>query len=137
MRRSIGQSNTCRATPELGWYRLQYSFELETESGIPPAARGIVQLGPIITDGFGTQATQNVLEAMISARPPSAEGAAGSEAVLKINGRVLRSVSLPKPQDVVGPVTMLLANDLTKGTHKIELTRSGGEGAMNASVVTS
>jgi len=86
---------------------------------------------------YSTQATQNVLEAMIAALPPAAEGAAAAEAVLKINSRVLRSVALPNPQDVVGPVTIPLANDLTKGTNKIEFARSGNAGAINASVVTS
>jgi hypothetical protein len=86
---------------------------------------------------YSTQATQNVLEAMIAALPPAAEAASTSEAVLKIDGRVLRSVPLPKPQDVVGPVTIPLAHDLTKGANKIELTRSESAGAMNASVVTS
>ncbi|MGC2230994.1 MAG: hypothetical protein WBA09_05790, partial [Candidatus Acidiferrum sp.] len=37
---------------QLGWYRLQYSLEPEAESGMPPA-RGVVQLGPLLTDGFG------------------------------------------------------------------------------------
>ena len=45
-----------RAPSELGWYRLQYSFEPETESGITPA-RGIVQLGKIMSDGFGITLT--------------------------------------------------------------------------------
>jgi uncharacterized protein YfaS (alpha-2-macroglobulin family) len=86
---------------------------------------------------YSTQATQNVLEAMIAALPPAAEGAAASEAVLKINSRVLRSVALPNPQDVVGPVTIPLANDLTKGANKIEFARSGSAGAINAAVVAS
>src|SRR5439155_6821241 len=40
------------APSERGWYRLQYSFEPEPASGAA-AARGIVQLGRIMTDGFG------------------------------------------------------------------------------------
>lgn len=36
---------------ELGWYRLQYSFDPDSNSGAP-AVHGIVQLGSIFTDGF-------------------------------------------------------------------------------------
>jgi A-macroglobulin TED domain/Alpha-2-macroglobulin family/MG2 domain/Carboxypeptidase regulatory-like domain/A-macroglobulin receptor binding domain/Macroglobulin domain MG3/Alpha-2-macroglobulin bait region domain len=86
---------------------------------------------------YSTQATQNVLEAMIAALPPAAETDSASEAVLKMNGRVLRSIPLPKPQDVVGPVTIPLPGDFKKGANQIEISRSGSAAAMNASIVSS
>ncbi len=86
---------------------------------------------------YSTQATQNVLEAMIAALPPAGESASASEAVLKIDGRALRSIKMPNPQDVVGPVTIPLANDLAKGANHLEIARSGSSSAMNASIVTS
>ncbi len=85
---------------------------------------------------YSTQATQNVLEAVIAAFPPASESAAGSEAELKINGRALRSIPLPNPQDAVGAVTTSLPNDLVKGSNKIEIVRSGSAAAMNASIVS-
>lgn len=86
---------------------------------------------------YSTQATQNVLEAMIAALPPAAESASAAEAVLKINGRALRSIKLPSPQDVVGPMTIPLANELARGANHLEVARSGSSTAMNASIVTS
>ena len=86
---------------------------------------------------YSTQATENVLEAMISALPPSAEGMVASEASLKINGRAVRSIALPAPQDAVGPVTISLPNDLAKGTNQLEIVRPGNPGPLNASVITS
>ena len=86
---------------------------------------------------FSTQATQNVLEAMIAAMPATAESHGASEATLKINGRTVRSVPLPKAQDVAGPITLSLPHDLVKGANKIELVRPGGTGAMNTAVITS
>ena len=86
---------------------------------------------------YSTQATQNVLEAMIAALPPAPEGAAGSQATLKIDGREVSSISLPNPQDAVGPVTIPLPDDLAKGANNIEIVRSGGAGAMNATVAAS
>ena len=86
---------------------------------------------------YSTQATQNVLEAMITAMPAVAEGDAGSEATIKINGRTLRSVALPDPQDAAGPLTISLPDDLAKGANKVEVIRSGATGSMNVTLVTS
>jgi hypothetical protein len=86
---------------------------------------------------YSTQATQNVLEAMIAALPPAAENGGVSEATLKINGRAVRSVALPNPRDAVGPLTIALPGDLAKGANKIEIARTGNLSAVNASVITS
>src|SRR5207249_3093495 len=86
---------------------------------------------------YSTQATQNVLEAMIAALPPAPESVGASEATLKINGQAVRSISLPDPQDAVGPLTIPLPNDLAKGANKIEVVRPGGQGAMNSTLITS
>ncbi len=86
---------------------------------------------------YSTQATQNVLEAMIAALPPLTESAGESEATIKINGRLLRSIHLPRPEDAVGPITVSLPNDLANGANKIELVRQGNPPALNASLVTS
>jgi hypothetical protein len=83
-----------------------------------------------------TQATQNVVEAVIAALPAAAEGARETEATLKINGRMVRSIALPNPQEVLGPVTTSLAGDFVKGTNVVEIVRAGGAAAMNASMIT-
>jgi A-macroglobulin TED domain/Alpha-2-macroglobulin family/Carboxypeptidase regulatory-like domain/A-macroglobulin receptor binding domain len=86
---------------------------------------------------YSTQATQNVLEAMIAAMPPAAETSGDSEATVRVNGHEVQSIRLPNPQEVVGPVTIALGDTLEKGGNKIEIIRTGSAAAMNASVLTS
>jgi hypothetical protein len=74
---------------------------------------------------------------MIVAVPLAAEGAEASEATIIVNDHAVRTVKLPDPKEVVGPVTVSLANDLEKGTNKVEIVRSGKAQAMNASLVAS
>jgi uncharacterized protein YfaS (alpha-2-macroglobulin family) len=85
---------------------------------------------------YSTQATQNVLEALIAAIPVAAENSGVSEASILVNGRAVRTVHLPGAQDAVGPITIALAEEVTKGANKIEVARPGGAAAMNASVIT-
>jgi uncharacterized protein YfaS (alpha-2-macroglobulin family) len=85
---------------------------------------------------YSTQATQNVLEALIAAIPVAAENSGASEASILVNGRAVRRIHLPNAQDAVGPVTIELADEVTKGANKIEVARPGGAAAMNASVIT-
>jgi hypothetical protein len=85
---------------------------------------------------YSTQATQNVLEALIAAIPVAAEGSGASEASILVNGRAVRTIQLPRAQDAVGPITIELADEVTKGANKIQIARPGGA-AMNASVITS
>jgi len=86
---------------------------------------------------YSTQATQNVLEALIAAIPIAGEGSGSSEASIVVNGHVARTIHLPSPQDVVGPITVALAEELAKGPSKIEIARAGEAAAMNASVIAS
>jgi hypothetical protein len=86
---------------------------------------------------YSTQATQNVLEALIFSLPPAAEGTGASDATISVNGRAVRSIHLPNPQDVVGPVTMSLADQLAKGANKIQFARAGSAAAINTAVVAS
>jgi hypothetical protein len=86
---------------------------------------------------YSTQATQNVLEALIAAIPVAAENSGASEAAILVNGRAVRTIHLPNAQDAAGPVTIELADNVTKGANKIQVARPGGAAAMNASVITS
>jgi hypothetical protein len=86
---------------------------------------------------YSTQATQNVLEALIAAIPVATENGGASEASILVNGRAVRTIPLPNAQDAVGPITIELADEVTKGANKIEVARPSGAAAMNASVITS
>jgi uncharacterized protein YfaS (alpha-2-macroglobulin family) len=86
---------------------------------------------------YSTQTTQNVLEALIAAIPVAAENSGASEAAILVNGHAVRTIHLPDGQDSVGPITVELADEMTKGANKIEVVRPAGAAAMNASVITS
>jgi A-macroglobulin TED domain/Alpha-2-macroglobulin family/MG2 domain/Carboxypeptidase regulatory-like domain/A-macroglobulin receptor binding domain/Macroglobulin domain MG3/Alpha-2-macroglobulin bait region domain len=86
---------------------------------------------------YSTQATQNVLEALIAAIPVAAENSGASEAAILVNGHAVRTIHLPNAQEAVGPITVALADEVTKGANKIEVARPSGAAAMNASVITS
>jgi hypothetical protein len=85
---------------------------------------------------YSTQATQNVLEAMIAAMPAGADAAGATQATVKVNGRALKKFTLPDPREATGPVTVPLGNALEKGENKIEIVTGANAGAMNAMVFT-
>jgi uncharacterized protein YfaS (alpha-2-macroglobulin family) len=86
---------------------------------------------------FSTQATQNVLEAMIVAMPPGQGSASANSATVLVNGAKLASVPLPQATEVVGPRVIEFGKELSKGINKIEVQRAGDNGAMQANVITS
>jgi CD109 antigen len=86
---------------------------------------------------YSTQATQNVLEAMIAAMPAAGDAAKATQASVKVNGRLVKTVQLPNPREASGPVTVALGNALEKGENKIEVVSGANAAAMNATVFTS
>jgi uncharacterized protein YfaS (alpha-2-macroglobulin family) len=86
---------------------------------------------------FSTQATQNVLEAMIAAMPASEESGKAITATLKVNGREVKTLQLPGAQEATGPITVGLANSLEKGENTIEVVGAGKSRSMNAVVFAS
>ena len=86
---------------------------------------------------YSTQATQNVLEAMIAALPAASENPGPSQATLNINGRAVRTIALPDSQAAIGPITISLLTELTTGPNTVQLLRSDGSGALNAALITS
>lgn len=86
---------------------------------------------------YSTQATQNVLEAMIAAMPAGAEAMGAREVTIKVNGRALKTLSLPDPREATGPITVALGSALEKGENKIEIASAAKAGAMNATVFAS
>jgi hypothetical protein len=85
---------------------------------------------------YSTQATQNVLEAMIVAMPAAGDSAKATQATVKVNGRLVKTVQLPNPREASGPVTVALGNALEKGENKIEVVSGPNAAAMNATVYT-
>ena len=85
---------------------------------------------------FSTQATQNVIEALIAALPPATDGAAENSATILVNGTKLASVQIPKPGEVTGPKVIEIGKGLAPGGNKIEIQRSGESGAMQANAIT-
>jgi len=85
---------------------------------------------------YSTQATQNVLEAMIAAMPTGVNAVGEVQATIKVNGRALKTLSLPDPREATGPVTVALGNALEKGENKIEIATAASVGAMNATVLS-
>jgi hypothetical protein len=86
---------------------------------------------------YSTQATQNVLEAMIVAMPATKDAEKAMTVTLKVNGRELKTLQLPSAQEASGPVTTGLANLLEKGENTIEIAGAGKLGAMNVIVFAS
>ncbi len=86
---------------------------------------------------FSTQATQNVLEAMIAAMPPGTGGVADNPATIMVNGAKLASVQLPKPDEVVGPRVIEFGGSLSRGNNRVEIQRTGENAALQANAITS
>jgi uncharacterized protein YfaS (alpha-2-macroglobulin family) len=86
---------------------------------------------------YSTQATQNVLEAMIAAMPIGNSVAGENFATILVNGRKLADVRLPRPTEIVGPRVVEFGKELLKGTNRIEVQRAGDTGAMQTNVITS
>jgi hypothetical protein len=86
---------------------------------------------------YSTQATQNVIEAMIAAMPPGDEKAGPSEADIVVNGHNVSTMQLRDPSAIVGPATLELAQYLHTGRNTVQVVRDGNSSAMNALVITS
>jgi hypothetical protein len=86
---------------------------------------------------YSTQATQNVLEALIAAMPTGNSVAGENSAILLVNGTKLADVKLPAPTEVVGPRVIEFGKELSKGTNRIKVQRAGDTGAMQTNVITS
>jgi hypothetical protein len=85
---------------------------------------------------FSTQATQNVIEALIAAMPAGNDTDAAGEASVLLNGSKVATLQMPKLNEVAGPMVVGI-DRLEAGTNKVELDRGGSTGALNALLVTS
>jgi hypothetical protein len=85
---------------------------------------------------YSTHATQNVIEALMSAMPAGNDTDAAGEASVLLNGSKVATLKMPKLGEVAGPMVVGI-DRLEAGTNKVELVRSGSSGALNALLVTS
>jgi hypothetical protein len=86
---------------------------------------------------YSTQATQNVIEAMIAAMPAGDETAGPSKADIVVNGHSVSTMQLREASAIVGPATMELAQYLHAGHNTVQVVRGASSSAMNALVITS
>jgi uncharacterized protein YfaS (alpha-2-macroglobulin family) len=86
---------------------------------------------------YSTQATQNVLEALISAMPPAKAGAADTSATVLVNGTKLASIQLPRPGEVTGPKVIEFGKEFARGSNRVTIERTGASAALEANVITS
>ncbi len=84
---------------------------------------------------FSTQATQNVIEAMIVAMPPGTGGAADSSATILVNGATLASIQLPHPTEAAGPKVIEVGKGLSRGSNQVEIQRAGDRGPLQANAI--
>jgi hypothetical protein len=86
---------------------------------------------------YSTQATENVIEAMIAAMPPGDETAGPSVADIVVNGHNASTMQPREAGAIVGPATLELAQYLHTGHNTVQVIRGANSSAMNALVVTS
>jgi hypothetical protein len=84
---------------------------------------------------FSTQATQNVLEAMIVAMPAGTGGITDSSATVVVNGATVASLQLPNPTEVAGPKVIEVGKGLSRGSNKVEIQRAGDSGALQVNAI--
>jgi uncharacterized protein YfaS (alpha-2-macroglobulin family) len=84
---------------------------------------------------YSTQATQNVLEALLTALPGDDSSLPGSATVL-VNGQAVGTVSLPPAAEATGPVVFPLRGMLKSGDNRVEVN-DAGDRPMNTSLLTS
>ncbi len=84
---------------------------------------------------YSTQATQNVLEAMILAMPAGAEG--GADATIMVNGKKVSTIKMPSADTITGPITLELDQYLGPGRNQVRVVQPANAAALNATVLAS
>jgi hypothetical protein len=86
---------------------------------------------------YSTQATQNVIEAMIAAMAVGKNGTGDDTASVLVNGTKLADIQLPKATEVVGPRVIDFGKELKGGSNRVAIQRAGDNSAMQTNVITS
>ena len=74
---------------------------------------------------YSTQATQNVIEAMIAAMPVGKNGTGDDTASVLVNGTKLADINLPQATEVVGPRVLDFGKELKTGNQSSCHSASG------------
>ncbi|MBI3484403.1 MAG: hypothetical protein HY012_04540, partial [Acidobacteria bacterium] len=88
---------------------------------------------------YSTQATVNVLEAMLSLLDQTARDIAPRKprAEIHVNGRLAANLDLPASKDAISPITVDLAPYLAAGSNRIEVRGAAGPLATSVQLVGS
>jgi hypothetical protein len=86
---------------------------------------------------YSTQATENVIEAMIAAMPAGKNVTGDDTASVVVNGTTPTDIKLPQAEEVVGPRVLDFGKELKGGTNRIAIQRTGDNSAIETNVITS
>ena len=74
---------------------------------------------------YSTQASQNVIEALLAALPAAPEATSGSDAAVTLDGKEIGTIKLPPSQEISGPIVLELDKYIQRGKNKIQIARQG------------
>ncbi len=86
---------------------------------------------------YSTQATQNVIEAIIAAMPIGTNATGDDTASVLVNDAKLTDIKLPQATEVVGPRVIDFGKELKLGTNRVVIHRTSDNSAMQTNVITS
>jgi hypothetical protein len=90
-------------------------------------------------DSYGvwhsTQATINVLDALLSLHETDAASDPGGEADIMVNGRKIAAITIPTGKQLVSPLTTDLSAHLIAGVNRVEIRRHGEAARASAQLV--
>jgi hypothetical protein len=84
---------------------------------------------------YSTQATINVLDAMLALMSHNRSEARESTAEIVVNGRAVQTVTIPSSRELTSPIVIDLAKFLSAGKNVVEIKRPGGGPAASVQAV--
>jgi len=85
---------------------------------------------------YSTQATVNVLEAILSASSASPGSGNPDSIEITVNGKVAQHVTVPSDRRMMAPLLIDLSTTITSGTNQIEFHRNGSGSPVGVQLVT-
>jgi uncharacterized protein YfaS (alpha-2-macroglobulin family) len=85
---------------------------------------------------YSTQATVNVLEALLSASPASQESGNSDSVEITVNGKLAQRVTLPSDRRMMAPLYIDLSPVIINSNNQIEFHRSGSGSPVGVQLVT-
>ncbi len=86
---------------------------------------------------YSTQATQNVIEAILAALPQHLESGSASDATIAVNGNKISTIKLPSAQTITGPIVLELDQRLANGRNHLQVVGPGNSSLMNTVLLAS